>query len=79
MQSTDLTQRIQLLRRHLPQNPVRALELLPTIPGSDERRKLAILIAQSWAPKDINTAWNAVARSALSATDKQIMFNELWG
>ncbi len=79
MQSTELTQRIQHLRRRLPQNPVRALEFLPTIPSSDERRRLVILIAQSWARKDINTAWNTVARSSLSTAEKQLMFNELWG
>ena len=41
--------------------------------------KLATLIAQSWARQDINTAWNAVVRSSLSATEKQLMFNEVWG
>ena len=41
--------------------------------------KMATLIAQNWARQDINTAWNAVARSPLSATEKQLMFNELWG
>ena len=41
--------------------------------------KMAILIAQSWARQDITTAWNAVARSSLSTTEKQLMFNELWG
>lgn len=41
--------------------------------------KMAILIAQSWARKDINTSWNAVARSPLSTAEKQLMFNELWG
>jgi hypothetical protein len=41
--------------------------------------KMATLIAQSWARQDINTAWNAVLRSPLSPTEKQLMFNELWG
>jgi hypothetical protein len=41
--------------------------------------KLAALIAQSWARQDINAAWNAVARSPLSAAEKQLMLNELWG
>jgi hypothetical protein len=41
--------------------------------------KMASLIAQSRARQDINTAWNAVARSPLNATEKQLMFNELWG
>jgi len=40
---------------------------------------LAALIAQSWARQDINAAWNAVARSPLSAAEKQLMLNELWG
>ncbi len=41
--------------------------------------KLAALIARSWSRTDINAAWNAVARSSLSAPEKQLMFNELWG
>ena len=40
---------------------------------------LTSLIASIWSRKNINMAWNAVARSALSATEKQLMFNELWG
>lgn len=43
------------------------------------RSKFAALIAQSWTKQDINAAWNAVSRSPLNATEKQIMFNELWG
>ncbi len=43
------------------------------------RSKFAALIAQSWPKQDINAAWNAVSRSPLNATEKQIMFNELWG
>ena len=43
------------------------------------RSKLAVLLAQSWARTDINAAWNAVTRSSLSATEKQLMSNELWG
>lgn len=66
-------------RRQFLHDPVTALELLPHVACSDERHKIAVLIAQSWARKDINTAWNAVARSQLSAADKQAMFNELWG
>jgi hypothetical protein len=38
-----------------------------------------VLIAQSWARTDINAAWKAVSQSKLSITEKQIMFNELWG
>ena len=41
--------------------------------------KMAILIARSFARHDITTACNAVARSPLSTTEKQLMFNELWG
>ena len=41
--------------------------------------KMAILIAQNSARQDITTAWNAVARSPRSTTEKQLMFNELWG
>ena len=65
--------------RHLPDDPASALALLPSIPCENKRMKMAILIAQSWARQNINAAWNAVARSPLSATEKQIMFNELWG
>ena len=69
----------QAICRHLPDDPASALTLLPSIPCENKRMKMAILIAQSWARQDITTAWNAVARSPLSATEKQIMFNELWG
>lgn len=69
----------ECIRAYLPHAPARALELLPLISCDLERRSLASLIAQSWARQDINTAWNTVARSKLSAADKQMMFNELWG
>ncbi len=69
----------QNVTRFLPARPHEALARLPLVECSETRMKLAVLIAQSWARQDINTAWNAVDRSALSATDKQIMFNELWG
>jgi predicted acyl esterase len=69
----------QAICRHLPDDPASALALLPNIPCENKRIKIAILIAQSWARQDINTAWNAVARSPLNATEKQLMFNELWG
>jgi hypothetical protein len=64
---------------HLPRQPDLALHVLHLISGGEKRMKLAALIAQSWTRTDINAAWNAVARSSLSATEKQIMFNELWG
>lgn len=67
------------LRSHLQHDPALALELLPSIPCSDQRRRLATVLAQSWARQDINAAWNAVARSPLSAVEKQHLFNELWG
>jgi hypothetical protein len=69
----------QSICRHLPDDPASALALLPAIPCENTRLKLAALIAQIWARQDINAAWNAVARSPLNATDKQLMFNELWG
>jgi hypothetical protein len=69
----------QAIYRHLPGDPVSALALLPRIPCENKRMKMATLIAQSWARQDINTAWNAVSRSPLSPTEKQLMFNELWG
>ena len=69
----------QAICRHLPDDPASALALLPSIPCENKRMKMAILIAQSWARQDITTAWNAVARSPLSTTEKQLMFNELWG
>ena len=69
----------QCIYRHLPDDPASALALLPSIPCENKRLKLAILIAQSWARQDINAAWSAVSRSPLSATEKQLMFNELWG
>jgi hypothetical protein len=69
----------QAIYRHLPNDPASALTLLPCLPCENKRVKMAALIAQSWARQDINTAWNAVARSPLNATEKQLMFNELWG
>jgi len=79
MQSVETQQRSLHLRRYLPHHPARALELLPSIPCGDERRRLAAVIANAWSKQDINIAWNAVARSQLNATEKQLMFNELWG
>lgn len=67
------------IRRQKPHYPQLAFSSLTHLTCHETRCKLAILIAQSWARSDINTAWNAVARSALSAAEKQLMFNELWG
>lgn len=67
------------IRRQLSHHPELAFNSLSLIICHEARRKLAVLIAQNWARKDINTAWNTVARSALNAAEKQIMFNELWG
>jgi hypothetical protein len=69
----------QAIYRHLPDNPAAALALLPCLPCENKRMKMATLIAQSWARQDINTAWNAVSRSPLSPSEKQLMFNKLWG
>jgi hypothetical protein len=38
------------------------------------RNQLAVLTARCWAHQDITAA-----RSPLNATEKQLMFNELWG
>lgn len=67
------------IRRHLPHNPAQALKMLPSLGCRNKRRRLAAIIAQSWARQDINSAWDAVARSSLRATGKHIMFNGLWG
>jgi hypothetical protein len=69
----------QAIYVHLPNDPASALALLPSIPCENKRKKLAALIAQSWARQDITAAWNAISRSPLSPTEKQLMFNELWG
>jgi hypothetical protein len=69
----------QSISRHLPDDPASALALLPAIHFENTRLKMASLIAQTWARRDITTAWNAVSRSSLSDREKQIMFNELWG
>ena len=78
-EDADLERLCRNLRRHLPHAPARALTLLTTIPCAEQRRSLAALIASVWSRQDINTAWNAVSRSSLNATDKQVMYNELWG
>ena len=72
-------QRVTAIRRMAPTDLARAIELLPGVLCPRERRSLATLIACIWSRKNINMAWNAIARSNLSASDKQIMFNELWG
>jgi hypothetical protein len=76
-ETDDRLERSLLL--HLPQQPDLAMHKLHLISCGEKRMKFAALIAQSWARTDINAAWNAVARSSLSATEKQLMFNELWG
>jgi hypothetical protein len=75
----DAFRKAKRIRGHLRGQHAKALQLLPEIPCSKMRSKLAALIAQSWPKQDINAAWNAVSRSPLNATEKQIMFNELWG
>jgi hypothetical protein len=64
---------------HLPQQPDLAVHKLHLNSCGEKRMKLAALIARSWSRNDINAAWNTVARSSLSATEKQLMFNKLWG
>jgi hypothetical protein len=64
---------------HLPNSPEAAFALLPAIKCSTIRNQLASQIARCWARQDITAGWNAVARSPLNATEKQLMFNELWG
>jgi hypothetical protein len=75
----DAFRKAKRIRGHLRGQHAKALQPLPEIPCSTMRSKLAALIAQSWPKQDINNAWNAVSRSPLNATEKQIMFNELWG
>ncbi|MEY4485045.1 MAG: hypothetical protein RL693_2497 [Verrucomicrobiota bacterium] len=70
---------VSRIYQHLPHAPLRALELLMMIPCESERLELASMIANVWARQDVTTAWNAISRSKLSAAEKQIMFNELWG
>jgi hypothetical protein len=79
LDSSDSHDYAERSRRQLADNPALAFDGLSRIPCQETRRKLAALIAQSWARQDINAAWNAVARSPLSAIEKQLMFNELWG
>jgi hypothetical protein len=65
-------------RACLPHNPLKAFRIMTLLPDTSERQHLGILIARCWARQDITAAWNAVARSPLSATEKQLIFNELW-
>lgn len=73
----DCLERSLLL--YLPLQPDLAVHKLHLISCGAKRMKLAVLIAQIWARADINAAWKAVSQSKLSFTEKQIMFNELWG
>jgi hypothetical protein len=77
---TEHTQKLsRMIQRHLPHAPGRALDLLPQVPCRHTRHRLAGLIASAWSRSDINQAWSAVSASSLPATDKQVLFNELWG
>ncbi len=75
--SNDRLERSLLL--YLPRQPDLAVQKLHLISCGEKRMKIAVLIAQIWARADINAAWKAVSQSKLSFTEKQIMFNELWG
>jgi hypothetical protein len=77
MMSED--QRRNIIRRVIHTDLARAIELLPGVLCPRERRSQASLIADIWSRKNLNMAWNTVSRSNLSASDKQILFNELWG
>lgn len=63
----------------LPYAPAPAISKLRGIACPDTRRKIALLIAHNWARQDINAAWNAIACSPLNASEKQFIFNEVWG
>ena len=69
----------QNMTRFPPTRPYEALARLPQVQCTEAHMKLATRIAQSWPRTDIIADWNAVARSPLNATEKQLMFNELWG
>jgi hypothetical protein len=71
-------QRVNAIRQMAHTDVVRAIELLSGVMCPRERRSLASFIAGVWSRKDINTAWNAVSSSKLSASEKQTLFNELW-
>lgn len=53
------------IRRLLPHQPARALQMLSQLPCVETRMRVATVIAQSWARTDINAAWTAC--SCLSA------------
>lgn len=69
----------ECIHAHLPQHPELAFSALSRLTCYETRRKLGTVIMQIWARQDISAAWNAVARSPLNATEKQLLFNELWG
>lgn len=71
-------QRVNAIRQMAHTDVVRAIELLSGVMCPRERRSLASFIAVVWSRKDINSAWNAVSSSKLSASEKQTLFNELW-
>ena len=71
-------QRVNAIRQMAQTDVVRAIELLSGVVCPRERHSLASFIAGVWSRKDINTAWNAVSSSNLSASEKQTLFNELW-
>jgi hypothetical protein len=76
-QSEDRLAKSLLL--YLPLEPDLSLHNMHLISCCEGRMKLPIVIDQSWARADLNSAWKAVSQSKLSATEKQLMFNHLWG
>lgn len=70
---------LDFIQQGLSQEPAKALQLLCQLSDIPQKQRLALAMAQSWARQDINAAWNAVLQSTLSASEKQLMFNELWG
>lgn len=76
---TDEKEAQEAIQQSLSSNPGQAFARLPCISCPHTRSRLGLLIVRSWARQDINAAWSAVARSPLHGTEKQILFNELWG
>jgi hypothetical protein len=66
------------IRQQLAHDPALAFHLLIHVTCAKARRSLGSMIAQNWSRRDINLAWNTIARSTLAADERQTLLNELW-
>lgn len=74
LEEAALARLILVVKHHRPRL---ALDLLTRLGNPGLRRSLGDCLAQLWSRRNINEAWNAVARSGLSAAERLALHSRM--